>query len=131
MRASPLSPGRGACDDDAMHTVLIVDDDGHFRDRLRGLLEAEGIEVLGTAATGRAAIDATLAAGPEIVIVDIGLPDLDGFAVARELAAHGSAARVLLTSSRGRDAYGRRLSETGIPFVAKDELGADAIEQAR
>jgi DNA-binding NarL/FixJ family response regulator len=112
-----------------METIVVIDDHAPFRGDLRALLEAEGFEVLAEAATGWAGIDAALALAPDVVIVDIGLPDIDGFGVAHELRARGSRARVLLTSSRDRGSYEKRLADTGLVFVAKDELGADAIER--
>jgi DNA-binding NarL/FixJ family response regulator len=113
-----------------MRSILVIDDHAPFRADLRALLEAEGLAVVGEADTGRTGIAAALALNPDLVIVDIGLPDIDGFDVGRELAARGFAARVVLTSSRDRDAFGPRLAETRAAFVAKDELGWEAIEQA-
>ncbi len=109
---------------------MVIDDHASFCADLRALLEAEGFRVVGEAATGRSGIDATLEFAPDVVIVDIGLPDIDGFGVARELEARRSSARVLLTSSRDRASYAKRLADSGLPFVAKDELGADAIQRA-
>ncbi len=112
-----------------MRSILVIDDHAPFRADLRALLEAEGLAVVGEADTGRAGIEAALALRPNLVIVDVGLPDIDGFDVARELAARGSDAQVVLTSSRDRASFGPRLAETGVAFVAKDELGSEAIER--
>jgi signal transduction histidine kinase len=68
-------------------TVLIVDDHDGFRESARALLEAEGFAVVGGAADGAAALAAAQRLRPEVVLLDIQLPDLDGFAVARQLAA--------------------------------------------
>jgi CheY-like chemotaxis protein len=68
-------------------TVLIVDDHAAFRASARALLQAEGFDVIGEAANGAAAVEAVAALRPEIVLLDIQLPDLDGLAVAEQLAA--------------------------------------------
>jgi CheY-like chemotaxis protein len=76
------------CDDQPMRpTVLIVDDHAAFRASARALLQAEGFDVVGEAANGAAAVEAVAALRPEIVLLDIQLPDLDGLAVAEQLAA--------------------------------------------
>ena len=67
-------------------TVLVVDDHAEFRRSARALLEAEGFAVVGEAAGGREAIAAVRRLRPEIVLLDIQLPDLDGFVVAQRLA---------------------------------------------
>ena len=68
-------------------TVLIVDDHDGFRDAAESQLEAEGFDVVGTAADGRQALSETARLRPDIVLLDIQLPDLDGLAVAEQLAA--------------------------------------------
>ena len=90
-------------------TVLIVDDHGGFRESARALLEAEGFTVVGCAADGAAALAAVQRLRPEVVLLDVQLPDLDGFAVAEQLAAVPGPPRVVLISSRDAAAYGRRL----------------------
>ncbi len=113
-----------------MNTILVVDDHAAFRRGLRALLESEGFVGVGEAETGQMAVDAAMALEPDLVIVDIGLPDVDGFAVVRELAARGSRAAIVLTSSRDAASFGARLASAAAAFVPKDELGADAIQQA-
>ena len=68
-------------------TVLIVDDHEAFRQSASALLEAEGFDVVGQAADGPEAIAEAERLRPEVVLLDIQLPDLDGFAVAERLAA--------------------------------------------
>ena len=75
-----------------MNTILVVDDHAAFRHGLRALLESEGFVVVGEAETGQAGVETAMALAPDLVIVDIGLPDIDGFAVVRELSARGSRA---------------------------------------
>jgi DNA-binding NarL/FixJ family response regulator len=93
-------------------TVLIVDDHAAFRASARALLQAEGFDVVGEAANGAEAVKAVAVLRPEIVLLDIQLPDLDGLAVAEQLAVAPDAPAVVLISSRDAAAYGPRLLAT-------------------
>ena len=111
-----------------MSTVLIVDDHPSFRLQVRALLEAEGFEVVGEAPDGRSAIELAGTLSPDIVLLDIGLPDIDGFAVAERLAAGAAPPTVVLTSSREAETYGPRLAASPVAgFIAKDELTGPAF----
>ena len=127
---APICGGSVVCHDPRMRrTVLIVDDHAAFRAAARALLEAAGYEVVGEAADGRSALEAAESLGPDIVLLDIQLPDLDGFAVADLLPASGAA--IVLTSSRAVSSFGRRLAERpGLPFIAKAELSAETLAAA-
>jgi DNA-binding NarL/FixJ family response regulator len=104
-------------------TVLIVDDHEGFRAGARALLEADGFVVLGEAPDGRAALEATGRLRPEVVLLDVQLPDIDGFAVADRLAARADPPAIVLISTRGRGAYRRRLAESPARgFLVKAEL---------
>ena len=74
-----------------MHTILIVDDHAGFRHQARALLEADGFVVIGEADDGATGLAAARALRPDLVLLDIGLPDIEGFEVARELAARRAA----------------------------------------
>jgi DNA-binding NarL/FixJ family response regulator len=109
-------------------TVLIVDDNGSFRAWARVLLESAGYTVAGEAADGASAIAAALASPPEVMLLDVQLPDTDGFEVARRLRAERSDVAVVLTSTRDALDYGARLGTCGARgFVSKDELSAKAL----
>ena len=109
-------------------TVLIVDDHEGFREGARALLEAEGFDVLGEAADGESAVEQARRLHPEVVLLDIGLPGLDGFAVAEILAAEPAAPAVVLVSSRGRRAYRAKLATTPArAFVTKEELSGACL----
>jgi DNA-binding NarL/FixJ family response regulator len=112
-----------------MHqTVLIVDDHPSFRGMARALLESEGFVVVGEAEDGASAVDQARALHPDIVLLDIQLPDIDGFAVAARLTANGSSPAIVLTSSRDRSDFGSLVEESGARgFVAKAEISAEAI----
>jgi DNA-binding NarL/FixJ family response regulator len=111
-----------------MNTILIVDDHASFRVQARALLEADGYVVVGEADTGAAGLAAARTLRPYLVLLDIGLPDVEGFEVARELAVDGPPPFVVLTSSREASAYGPRLSSSRVlGFIPKDELSGAAI----
>jgi DNA-binding NarL/FixJ family response regulator len=109
-------------------TVLIVDDHAEFRQSASALLEAEGFVVIGEAADGDEAIAAVERLRPQVVLLDIQLPDLDGFAVAERLAAVPDPPRVVLISSREAAAYGPRLDAAAARgFIPKRELSGSAL----
>jgi DNA-binding NarL/FixJ family response regulator len=109
-------------------TVLIVDDHDAFRDSAGALLEAEGFEVVGHVAGGIAVLAAVERLRPEVVLLDVQLPDLDGFAVAEQLAVTAEPPRVVLISSRDAVAYGPRVAAAPVcGFLAKRELSGAAL----
>jgi DNA-binding NarL/FixJ family response regulator len=109
-------------------TVLIVDDHAGFRGFARRLLEAGGYTVVGEAGDGASALAAVEALRPELVLLDVLLPDTDGFAVAERLAENGDAAVVVLTSSREATDFGQRLKRSSARgFIHKDELSGAAL----
>ena len=109
-------------------TVLIVDDHPEFRESAAALLEAEGFAVVGEAADGDEAIAAADRLRPQVVLLDIQLPGLDGFAVAERLATGSEPPRVVLISSREADAYGPRLESAAAQgFIPKRELSGSTL----
>lgn len=109
-------------------TVLIVDDHPEFRESASALLEAEGFAVVGSAADGDEAIAAVERLKPQVVLLDIQLPDRDGFAVAERLGAMRDPPRVVLISSREAAAYGPRLAAAAAQgFIPKRELSGSAL----
>jgi two-component system response regulator EvgA len=111
-----------------MTTILIVDDDPRFRAQARDVLEADGFVVIGEAVDGASGLEAAQALRPDYVLLDIGLPDIEGFEVARTLAVDGPPPWVVLTSSRDARAYGRRLTNGhALGFVPKERISGDAI----
>lgn len=111
-----------------MNTILIVDDHASFRVQARALLEADGFTIVGEAEDGASGLRAARSMRPDLVLLDIGLPDLDGFEIARSLAVDGPPPFVVLTSSREASAYGPRLASSRVlGFIPKDELSGAAI----
>jgi DNA-binding NarL/FixJ family response regulator len=110
-------------------TVLIVDDHAGFRGAARALLEADGFQVVGESATGGEGLAAAERLRPDLVLLDIGLPDLDGIEVAGRLSAcPGGGPAVVLTSSRDASDYPPHFEHCGARgFIAKAELSGDAL----
>jgi DNA-binding NarL/FixJ family response regulator len=109
-------------------SVLIVDDHPSFRASAKALLEAEGFEVVGEAADGESAIEAAHALHPDVVLLDVQLPDLTGFEVASQLTGNGAKINVVLVSSRDGSDYGPLVAESGASgFVPKAELSGARI----
>lgn len=106
-------------------TVLIVDDHPSFRASARALLEAEGFDVVGEAESGEEAVAAVDRLAPDVILLDVQLPDMDGFEVARRLTGGetGQGPCVVLVSSRDGSDYGTLVATSGAcGFVPKAEL---------
>jgi DNA-binding NarL/FixJ family response regulator len=109
-------------------TVLIVDDHAGFRRAARILLEAEGYRVVGESSTGGEALDAARRVQPSVVLLDIGLPDIDGLRIAEMLTAAQPDQAVVLTSSRDAAEYVALVEHSGARgFIPKHELSGAAI----
>jgi DNA-binding NarL/FixJ family response regulator len=113
---------------DRMSTILIIDDDPRFRTQARDVLEADGFVVIGQAVDGASGLEAAQSLLPEFVLLDIGLPDIEGFEVARALALNRPPPQVVLTSTRDARAYGRRLTNGhSLGFIPKEQISGAAI----
>jgi DNA-binding NarL/FixJ family response regulator len=109
-------------------TVLIVDDHAGFRAAARAVLEAEGFDVVGESSTGVEALEAVARVRPTLVLLDIGLPDLDGIEVAGILTTADRGLAVVLVSSRDASDYPPHLERCGARgFIPKAELSGAAV----
>jgi DNA-binding NarL/FixJ family response regulator len=109
-------------------TVLIVDDHRDFRAFARALLEVGGFEVVGEAVDGASALVAARTLRPALVLLDVQLPDMDGFAVCEQLAGDDGPPVVVLTSTRDVSSYRRRLGQSSARgFIAKAELSGPLL----
>ena len=110
-------------------TVLIVDDHPSFRASARAMLESEGFVVVGEAENGAGAIDAVELLAPDIVVLDVQLPDMTGFDVCAALQRrNGAPPDIILVSSRDLSDYGELVSTScACGFVPKDELSGDLV----
>ena len=112
-------------------TVLIVDDHAGFRVAARALLEAGGFDVVGEAEDGATAVLAAAELRPEVVLLDIQLPDVDGFSVAERLASDCVSATIVLISSRDVSSFRRRVAAHPTwGFIPKSELSTEALAAA-
>ena len=108
-------------------TVLIVDDHGAFRASAHTLLELDGFDVVGEAEDGTTGLDLVRALDPDLVLLDIALPDMSGFDVAEQLPP---STKVILTSSRQSSDFGDRLRRSrALGFIPKDLLSGEAMRR--
>jgi two-component system response regulator EvgA len=113
-------------DDRGVRTLVIVDDHTGFRASARALLELDDFDVVGEAGDGAGALTAVGRLAPEVVLLDIGLPDMSGFDVAELISSRTA---VVLVSSRSPDQVSKRARGCGaVGFIAKDELTGAALE---
>ena len=109
-------------------SVLIVDDHARFRARARRLLESEGYLVVGEAGDGASALVAVDELGPDVVLLDVHLPDTDGFALAARLSGRSGAPEIVLTSSLDAADVASLLPASGARgFVPKEQLSGPAL----
>jgi CheY-like chemotaxis protein len=109
--------------------VLIVDDNSAFRAAARQLLERAGFVVVAEAGDGVEGLRAAKKHTPDLAIVDVQLPDLDGFELAERLRAFASAPEVILTSNLDSTDFGALFdSSSALGFIPKAELSAPTID---
>lgn len=110
-------------------SVLIVDDHNGFRAWARQLLETSGFRVSGEAVDGHEAVRAIRRMRPDVVLLDVHLPDIDGFEVTRRLADEEThRPEVILISSRDQADFGTRIAESGaVGFIGKEDLSAETL----
>jgi len=123
-----MAAGTAPCDDQAVPSVLIVDDHAGFRATARQLLEAEGYEVVGEATDGASALEAVARLRPEVVLLDVQLPDMDGFEISRQLCANGWGPQIVMTSSRDVSEFADLVGGCGSRgFIPKGELSGGRL----
>ena len=111
-----------------MTTLLIVDDHPSFRASARAILQSEGFEVVGEATDGATAIEAAQTLHPDVVLLDVQLPDMSGFDVCERLRGNGGAPKVVLVSSHDASDFGPCIEKSGAAgFVTKGELSGAAV----
>lgn len=110
-------------------TVLIVDDHAGFRAFARTFLEAAGMRVIGEAGDGTAGVEAAERLRPDVILLDVLLPDVDGFEVTRRILGGTHRPQVVLTSTREEADFGRRVERSGARgFIGKADLSRQRLE---
>ena len=109
---------------------MIVDDHAGFRAQAAQLLQAAGYEVVGSCPDGRSALAAISDLRPDVVLLDVQLPDIDGFGLIGERDAGCGAPAIVLTSSREAADYGARVARSGVAgFITKAELSVSSLAE--
>ena len=112
--------------------VVIVDDQAAFRSAARLVVDmSDGFEVVGEAETGEEAVAMVAELGPDLVLMDVNLPGIDGLEATRQIVASGSPARILVLSTYSASEYESAARDAGaIGFVSKDDFGPDSLVTA-
>jgi DNA-binding NarL/FixJ family response regulator len=110
-----------------MFSVLIVDDHAGFRTAARRAFERAGWDVVGEAADGRTGLEAARAAAPDVVLLDVQLPDISGLDVAATLIGDPTHPPVVLTATRAAEDVEPLLPPGACGFVPKERLSAEAV----
>jgi DNA-binding NarL/FixJ family response regulator len=109
-------------------SVLIVDDHPGFRARARALLAAAGYQVVGEAADGESGVRVARDLSPDVVLLDVQLPDITGFEVVRRVHSEPDPPAIVLISSRDACDYGSRIGRSGaLGFISKADLSAPTL----
>lgn len=128
MAGTVAAVAAGWDDRDVVQTLVIVDDSLEFLASAQTMLNEEGFDVLGCVSDPLQAVDEVRRLRPAVVLVDIQLPSLDGFALAGRLAALEPRPTVILISSREAETYGAQLADAPVRgFISKWELSGDAL----
>jgi two-component system chemotaxis response regulator CheY len=112
--------------------ILLVDDTTFMRRMLRDILVRAGFEVSAEASNGRQAVEAYRQARPDLVIMDITMPEMDGVAAVREIAGADPAARIVMCSALGQQELIVEALEAGArDFVVKPFVPEKVLEAVR
>ncbi|HET8606715.1 MAG TPA: response regulator transcription factor [Gaiellaceae bacterium] len=110
--------------------VLIVDDHELFAGTLRLFLDgSDAVEVVGVAHDGAQAVDLALAQSPEVILMDVGLPGLDGFAAAKRLLGLRNGTKIVALSGRTEDEVRREVESAGmVGYLSKDHVDETVVD---
>ena len=126
-----MVPGVKGFADRRGQRVLIVDDSPQVRQELRTLLTLAGeIEIVGEAADGVEAIRLTEALQPEVVLMDLEMPVLDGYEAARQIKSRWPACRVVALTVHGYEAARQKASQAGVDVFLVKGVSVETLVQA-
>jgi len=112
-------------------TILVAEDHGIVRQGICALLNADGgFKILGEAKTGREAVDLAHALRPDVILMDIAMPVLNGLEATRQILTAHPGARIVILSAHSDDAYRERLAEAGILGFLEKQTSADVLAEA-
>ena len=113
-----------------MKTCLVVDDHPSFRKTARVVMRCAGFQVVGEAADGASAIESVKTLRPDLVLLDVMLPDIDGFEVAATLGSEVDPPEIVLISSHDPRDFGTLIEESGVlGFISKAELSPTTLRR--
>lgn len=111
-------------------TVLIVDDHAGFRACARDVLSSDGFEIVGEAADAESAIAAARELRPDVVLLDVQLPDFDGVEASKRIASLNGSSTIVLISSRDVTELAAALADSAAGgFIPKSQLSGDALRE--
>jgi len=112
-------------------TVLLAEDHAIVRQGLCALLKADGgVEIVGQAQNGREAVEMALHLRPEVILMDIAMPVLNGLEATRQILAANPAAKVIILSAHSDDVYVSRMNEVGVVGFLEKQTSAEVLTQA-
>jgi DNA-binding NarL/FixJ family response regulator len=112
--------------------VLLVDDQAPFRAAARAVVEAtDGFEVVGESATGEASVEAARQLNPDLVLMDVNLPGINGLEATRQIRSQGTPVVVLLLSTYEEDEYADKARQCGASaYIPKSRFDPDRLSAA-
>jgi DNA-binding NarL/FixJ family response regulator len=125
----PTTEALAVCDDERVQRILIVDDHPSFRASARAVLEADGFDVVGEAEDGESALQAVRTLAPDVILLDVQLPDANGFDLCTLICANPSRLpSIVLVSSRDAADYDGLIDTSPARgFISKADLTGDAV----
>lgn len=112
-------------------TILLADDHSIVREGLRALLKTEGhFEIVGEAQTGREAVDMARTLKPDVILMDIAMPVMNGLEATRQILAANPAAKVVILSAHSDDEYIERMSAAGVAGFLEKQSSAEILTKA-
>ena len=109
--------------------VLVVDDTDHVRDMLAAMLDLDGFDVVGTAASGQEAISLTDRADPNVIVMDYKMPDMDGLAATRKIHASHPQIPVILYTAYLDNVLLKRAADAGVSLCVGKVEGIETLEK--